>query len=295
MATISSLPPETLTHIFDYVRANDLKNLRATCRRFDRAASDLFALEFLTHRRHVMSIQSITALEEVVSHSYFGRFVQSVAFNCIRNIPSDALDEEDIYDLIPPLQVSPEESREEVCSKDTKIRNIIKIFRKSLGKISLGVYFENDADGLIDMVKLDTTNLSTDHRSSFSILHLKNTLRLLLQMCTESCCPVDRIEVDLGAHTAACTYMARNWDLDDEQTPTVFHDIEETLTNRFVPGPSLEFKYGIDDSRYKTLSFDQTSKAFKMYNSPLHHEIFPPPLALFVGPLKILGSWLADS
>jgi hypothetical protein len=284
-----------LTHIFECVQPNDLENLRATCRRFDRAASDLFALEFLAHRRHVMSIQSITALEELASHSYFGRFVQSVAFNCVRNIPSDALDEEDIYDPIPPLQVSPEESREELCSKETKIRNVTRSIHKNLGKISLGVYFENDEDGLIDMIWLDEISLSTDRRSNFSIMHLRNTLRLLLQICTESCCPVDRIEVDLGGQTAVCTQMARNWDFGDEQTPTVFHDIEETLTDRSVPGPIIAFEYGADDSRYQTFSYDQTCKTLKMYNSPLHHVTSPPSLALFVSPLRALGVWLADA
>jgi hypothetical protein len=49
------------------------------------------------------------------------------------------------------------------------------------------------------------------------------------------------------------------------------------------------------DSSYKTLCFEQKSKTFKMYNSPLHLDISPPPLAQFVGPLNVFGSWLEGS
>jgi hypothetical protein len=88
--------------------------------------------------------------------------------------------------------------------------------------------------------------------------------------------------------------MAQDWDPDQEQD-TVFRVIEDTLAGTSVPLPSLEFKYGADDARHKTFSYDQTRKSIKVYNSPLHRDVSPHPMTRFFGPSTVLGSWLAES
>jgi hypothetical protein len=293
MAPLLSLPLEALIHLCGHVEPADLKNLRATCRSFQMATSRLFAHEFVAHRRHLTTTKSINMLEEIVHDSYFGRFVQTIAFNCVRKTLA-----KDIDNTTHPLQVYPDESYEEIHAKETKIYGIISQVYKNHAQISIGLYFEYDEQtcyDLLEQVRSDTINLSLDDQPSFSFAHLRSILRLLLQMCTELHCPVDRIEIDLGKETESCLQMMRNGELDDEQSSTVFHAMEEALTNKSVLGPSLEFKYGAGDSHYKTFSFDQKSKTLKMYNSPLHLDMSPPPLAQFVGSLDILGSWLEDS
>jgi len=101
MATLLSLPPETLVQTFRSVEPNDLKSLRSTCKRTERAATPLFAEQFLTNRRHVMTLESIEALQEIVYHHYFGRFVRTIAFNCVRSIPPQALKDEAIGSSVP--------------------------------------------------------------------------------------------------------------------------------------------------------------------------------------------------
>jgi hypothetical protein len=112
MAIMLSLPTETLVKVFESVEPKDLKSLRITCKRFEGAATPLFAEQYFVDRRRVMTMESIKALEDIVLHQYFGNFVQSIAFNCVRTIPPDALNEEDIRDPVPPLQVNPEEGRD---------------------------------------------------------------------------------------------------------------------------------------------------------------------------------------
>lgn len=102
MATLLFLPPETLVRIFNAVKPNDLKSLRSTSKHTERVATPLFAEQFLTNRRHVLASQSIEVLEKIVTHPYFGCFVKSIAFNCVRSIPPDEPDEEDITEVIEP-------------------------------------------------------------------------------------------------------------------------------------------------------------------------------------------------
>jgi hypothetical protein len=194
MAIMLSLPTEILVKVFESVEPKDFKSLRRTCKRFEGAATGLFALEFLTNRRHMTTTQSIAVLDEIVSDSYFGRFAKSIAFNCVHETPSHAINVEEVS---PPLQFCPEEGHEEVRHKQSKIQKVIEKIRMNYGKINLGVFFENDdgqpCHGLVDKLRVDTSDLSTDHSPNFSMVYLRDTLELLLQMCTESHCPVDRI------------------------------------------------------------------------------------------------------
>ena len=202
MATLLSLPPETLVQIFKFVEPNDLKSLRNTCKCTESAATTLFAEQFLTDRRHVMTLESIEALQEIVYHHYFGRFVRTIAFNCVRSIPSQALKDEDNPDSVPPFQFGPEETVHDIEVKKIKVGKIIKRIRDNHRKISIGVFFENIYDeqlchGLVDGIRYCTIDWSTGYRPSYSLVHLRNTLKTLLRMCNLLCCHVQRVEVDL--------------------------------------------------------------------------------------------------
>jgi hypothetical protein len=214
MATMLSLPTETLVKVFESVDAKDLKSLRSTCKRLEGAATPRFAAKYFVDRRHVMTLKSIKALEDIVLHQYFGNFVQSIAFNCVRTIPPDALNKEDIRDPVPPLQVNPEEGRDQSYAKLTKLVNIVKRIYANHGKIGLGVFFENFYDeqpchGLVDGLRYCTIDWSTGYRPSYSMMHLRNTLRTLLKLCERMRCPVRRIEVDLGRHSTLFRRMVR--------------------------------------------------------------------------------------
>jgi hypothetical protein len=161
MATMLSLPTETLVKVFESVEPKDLESLRGTCKRFEGAATPRFAAKYFVDRRHVMTLESIKALEDIVLHQYFGNFVQSIAFNCVRTIPPDALNEEDIRDPGPPLQVNPEKGRDQSYAKLTELVNIVKRIHANHGKIGLGVFFENFYDeqpchGLVDGLRYCT-------------------------------------------------------------------------------------------------------------------------------------------
>jgi hypothetical protein len=80
---------------------------------------------------------------------------------------------------------------------------------------------------------------------------------------SESCHLVDQIEIDLETQTAVCVQEARDWGINI----TVFNDIKQTLDDTLLHGTSLEFKYGADDSRHKTFSYDQIHEPVKKYNS----------------------------
>jgi hypothetical protein len=273
MATMLSLPTETLVKVFESVKPKDLKSLRITCKRFEGAATPLFAEQYFVDRRHVMTMESIKALEDIVLHQYFGNFVQSIAFNCVRTIPPDALNEEDIRDPVPPLQVNPEEGRDQSYAKLTKLCNVVKRIHANHGKIGLGVFFENFYDeqpchGLVDGLRYCTIDWSTGYRPSYSMMHLRNTLRALLRTCEVLHCPVQRIEIDLGRHSALFRRMVRYWHPDFERTTTLCKDIEEMLPSHTTSDLSLVIKKGGQDSRSSTFTYDHVNKSIKVHNAP---------------------------
>jgi hypothetical protein len=273
MAIMLSLPTETLVKVFESVEPKDLKSLRITCKRFEGAATPLFAEQYFVDRRRVMTMESIKALEDIVLHQYFGNFVQSIAFNCVRTIPPDALNEEDIRDPVPPLQVNPEEGRDQSYAKLTELCNVVKRIHPNHGKIGLGVFFENFHDeqpchGLVDGLRYCTIDWSTGYRPSYSMMHLRNTLRALLRTCEVLHCPVQRIEVDLGRHSALFRRMVRYWHPDFERTTTLCKDIEEMLPSHTTSDLSLVIKKGGQDSRSSTFTYDHVNKSIKVHNAP---------------------------
>ncbi|KEQ81546.1 hypothetical protein M438DRAFT_251815, partial [Aureobasidium pullulans EXF-150] len=71
-----ALPQEVLARVFDHVDKKNLPSIRFVCSDFEMAGNPRFAKEFLTRRRHTMSLESISTMHEIVSHSYFGPFVR---------------------------------------------------------------------------------------------------------------------------------------------------------------------------------------------------------------------------
>lgn len=303
MATLLSLPPEILVQIFKSVKSNDLKSLRSTCKRTERAVTPLFAEHFLTNRRHVLTSQSIEVLEEIVTHPYFGPFVKSVAFNCVRSISTDVPHEEDITDSVPPLQVYLEEGGEESHAKVTRMCNIVRVIHANHGKISLGVFFENFYDeqpchGLVDGLRYCTIDWSTGHRPSYSMMHLRKTLRALLRTCHVMHCPVERFEVDLGRQSTLCRRLVTYWQPDIAQGTTLYSDIVEALPEQTALDMSLEVKHGGPDSRSRTFTYDHVKKIIKVYcassdpSNPIWTRI-PPMRYLMMCPG--INEWLNDS
>jgi hypothetical protein len=295
MVTLLSLPSETLIHLLGYVDPNNLKSLRTICKRFESTTTPLFAKKFMVNRRHTMTLGSIKVLEDIVTHDSFGPFVRSVAFNCVYSISPIILDEEDIPDSIPPFPTGPEESMEETDLKEKEIRKIVQSIRDNHGKIRLGFFFENCFDeqpchGLVDGLRDGTTDRANGYIPAYSLTYLRDTLRSLLRTCAELNCPVDQVEVDLGDQTALCM-MIRELD----NSVTVFDDIKEALDDTLLHGTSLDFRYGANDSRYKTFSYNHIRKSVTMFNSPLNQDVLPTPMKRFFGELSVLGAWLEDS
>lgn len=293
MASLLSLPPEMLVRIFKFVEPGDLKSLRSTCKCTEPAATPLLAKEFLTNRRHVLTMKSIKDLEDMVSHPYFGPFVRSIAFNCVRKTLPYAPFPEDIGNLGPPFQINDNESFEESGSRPSKIYNIIRKIQSHHGKISLGVFFENLDDqqpchGLTDGLKENTIDNSDGCIPTYSMMFLRDTLRSLLQMCSETNCPVDKISIDLGSMTKTCIRVAQDWD----SSVTILSDIRQALADHH---PSLHFKYGADDSRYKTFSYDHSRKTLTMFNSSMDQNSPAPRMKRLFGTMSALGSWLGSS
>lgn len=299
MTGLLSPPPETLINVFGYVEPKDLKTLRTTCKRFENAATPGFGEKFLVDRRHVITLESIKVLEEIVTHKYFGHFVQSIAFNCVRSIPPDALNEEDISSPVPPLQVNPEEGIEQSHAKLKMFCNIVKTIHANHGKISLGVFLENFYDeqlchGLVDGLKYCTIDWSTGYRPSHSMMYLRNTLRALLKTCHKMRCPVQRVEVDLGRHSELFRRMVMYWHPDVEISTTLSTDIEEALPGQTTADLSLEIKNGDPDSRSCTFAYDHVKKSIRVYNEPsvpLWSQ-FPPMRYLMMYPG--MNEWFND-
>lgn len=68
MATLTSLPTEILCQIAEHVDGQDLMKMRLVCKLLHSAANKPFGITYFTIRRHVLSMESIEALLEIVSH-----------------------------------------------------------------------------------------------------------------------------------------------------------------------------------------------------------------------------------
>lgn len=289
MASLLSLPPELLVRISKFVEPTDLKNLRRTCKVLEPAANPRLGHIFFADRRHVLATKSIKDLESMVSHPYFGPFVRTIAFNCVRKAFPDAPVEEDSAESVPPFQISSQETKEEVEWKKVQIGNIIKKIHDNHKKISIGVFFENIHDEQrCDGLKDGTIDISTGGKPEYSMMVLRDTLRSLLQICSERDCSVYKISIDLGSKAGACFQMAQSWD----SSVTVFNDIRHALADQ---DSSLEFKYGADDSRYKTFSYDHSRKTLTMFNSSMDQNGSAPQMKRLFGTISALATWLGSS
>ncbi|CAD0106061.1 unnamed protein product [Aureobasidium uvarum] len=92
MANLLSLPIEILCQIAQHVPTGDLKNMRLVCKSLHNAANRPFGLAYFTDRRHVLSMSSIKALPEIVTHSGLGPYVSSVTMIALSPLSQDPYD-----------------------------------------------------------------------------------------------------------------------------------------------------------------------------------------------------------
>lgn len=143
MATMLALPQEVLVRVFDHVDKKNLPSIRLVCSDFETAGNPRFAKEFLTRRRHTMSLESISTMHEIVSHPYFSPFVRTIIFNCLRTAdPYTPINHDSVVSSLP-FQIDAEETIEETSAKYLKVVQIVQITKKNHGRISIGVCLEN--------------------------------------------------------------------------------------------------------------------------------------------------------
>ncbi|THZ72884.1 hypothetical protein D6C84_09856 [Aureobasidium pullulans] len=253
MATILALPQEVLVRVFDHVEKKDLPSIRIVCSDFEMAGNPRFAKEFLTRRRLTMSLESISTMHEIVSHPYFGPFVRTIIFNCLRTAdPHTPIDHDSVISSLP-FQVDAEETIEETSAKYLKVVQIVQTIKKNHGRISIGVCLENahkiqSCYGLGQLVSKG--NLWPVKRMVYSVNHMKHNLKALLHISKQADCPVSSIGVDLGSHTSECYDQVTPWFFG----PTIYQAIKGVYNEPVKI--SLNLKYGVDDSRRQTIFYD---------------------------------------
>ncbi|CAD0040193.1 unnamed protein product [Aureobasidium pullulans] len=108
-------------------------------------------------------------MHEIVFHSYFGSFVDTIILNCVRTVDRSST----INDIVPSglaFRIAAEETRQELITKALRILRIIQAIKKNHGKINIGVCFENSEEnqhcfGLkkLLIIKLQNVRLKKDH------------------------------------------------------------------------------------------------------------------------------------
>jgi hypothetical protein len=88
MPNVLSLPAELLCQIAHDVDGADLINIRLACKSLHDAADRRFGITYISHRRHAISIRSIEALLEIVTHPTFGPHVNSIALTGVFPVPA---------------------------------------------------------------------------------------------------------------------------------------------------------------------------------------------------------------
>ncbi|THV69231.1 hypothetical protein D6D28_06044 [Aureobasidium pullulans] len=268
MATILALPQEVLARVFDHVDKKNLPSIRLVCSDFETAGNPRFAKEFLTRRRHTMSLESISTMHEIVSHPYFGPFVRTIVFNCLRTAdPHTPIDHDSVISSLP-FQVDAEETIEETSAKYLKVVQIVQTIKKNHGRISIGVCLENahkiqPCYGLGQLVSKG--NLWPIKRMVYSVNHMKHNLKVLLHISKQADCPVSSIGVDLGSHTSEGYDQVTPWFFG----PTLYQAIIQAIkgVHNEPVKISLNLKYGVDDSRHQTIFYDSVTQTLKKYRS----------------------------
>ncbi|THX94780.1 hypothetical protein D6D02_10070 [Aureobasidium pullulans] len=261
MATMLALPQEVLVRVFDHVDKKNLPSIRFVCSDFEMAGNPRFAKEFLTRRRHTMSLESISTMHEIVSHSYFGPFVRTIILNCLRTAdPYTPINHDSVVSSLP-FQVDAEETIEETSAKYLKVVQIVQTIKKNHGGISIGVCLENTHKiqpcyGLGQLVSKG--NLWPVKRMVYSANHMKHTLKALLQISKQVDCPVSSIELDLGSQRDPVVPCFG---------PSLYEAVKEVYKEPLIPNISLNLKYGIDDSRHATIFYDSVTQTLKKYRS----------------------------
>ncbi|THY78525.1 hypothetical protein D6C86_02794 [Aureobasidium pullulans] len=266
MATMLALPQEVLARVFDHVDKKNLPSIRFVCSDFEMAGNPRFAKEFLTRRRHTMSLESISTMHEIVSHSYFGSFVDTIILNCVRTVDRSST----INDIVPSglaFRIAAEETRQELITKALRILRIIQAIKKNHGKINIGVCFENSEEnqhcfGLKKL--LSTTGEFSARRAVYSSRHLGHNIESLIRICKMPVvdCPINLIEVDLGSHAPECPLVVQSF----LGSRTIHQDINDIYRNTPLTEVSLCVRYGRGNSNNETTSYDHKTHSLKWQN-----------------------------
>ncbi|THY59122.1 hypothetical protein D6C99_02013 [Aureobasidium pullulans] len=200
-------------------------------------------------------------MHEIVSHPYFGPFVRTIIFNCLRTAdPYTPINHDSVVSSLP-FQVDAEETIEETSAKYLKVVQIVQTIKKNHGGINIGVCLENTHKiqpcyGLGNLVSKGS--LWPVKRMVYSADHVKHNLKALLQISKQVDCPVSSIELDLGSHRdPVVPYFG----------PSLYEAIKEVYKEPLIPNISLNLKYGIDDSRHETIFYDSVTQTLKKYRS----------------------------
>ncbi|THY11477.1 hypothetical protein D6D01_08905 [Aureobasidium pullulans] len=205
-------------------------------------------------------------MHEIVSHPYFGPFVRTIIFNCLRTAdPYTPINHDSVVSGLP-FQVDAEETIEETSAKYLKVVHIVQTIKKNHGGISIGVCLENTNKiqpcyGLGHLVM--KVSFWPVKRMVYSANHVKHNLKALLQISKQAGCPVSSIGVDLGSHASDCRDQVISWRF-GQSICQAYRDVYEGSVN---PNISLNLKYGKDDSRHRTFFYDSVTQTLKKYCS----------------------------
>ncbi|KAF2160743.1 hypothetical protein M409DRAFT_70272 [Zasmidium cellare ATCC 36951] len=75
------LPAELISHIFTYLRDEDVFSARLSSRTLDKASFDYFGRHFFRKKGFMITTPSLTVLEEIANHKELSKFVQHVWIN----------------------------------------------------------------------------------------------------------------------------------------------------------------------------------------------------------------------
>jgi len=75
---------------------------------------------------------------------------------------------------------------------------------------------------------------------------------------------------------------------------TIFKDINDAIPIYTASDLSLEIKYGADDFRWNTFTYDHISKSVKVYTSPSNQSVYPYPPIRYPDQDAGINSWFPN-
>ena len=211
-------------------------------------------------------------MHEIVSHSSFGPFVDTIILNCVQTADRSSTTINNVIFYDRPFQIAAEEPRQEQRTKAVRILQTVQAIKKNHGKINIGVCFENSEEnqhcfGLKKL--LSTTGEFSVRRAVYSPSHLANTIKWLVRICKMPLvhCPINLVEVDLGSHAPECS-REMNLFLGSRT-------IHQDINNDPLTEVSLCVKYGRGNSNNETTSYDHKTHSLKWQHELTTSSVVP--------------------